>query len=251
MAQMKHMLVGVAYLLPVLAAATVHAQSAGSLNAPVGPLTCRGPVSAATSNVADDPNIAPKVRDFLVKIDKSPAPFWTYPQPKPQDILTALQNETPVDMSGVTTTERSITVDGHETTLYIMKPDHIAGHPGVIRFIHGGVWIVGNFANHERLLRDIVVESGQPAVFVEYTSLPAAKYPVQMDQSYAALEWTTKHAAEAGSRGLLDIRLTPTTARPDPAPAWRLIRGSPLSWRSMWPPSRLARVQGPARHPTG
>ena len=48
------------------------------------------------------------------------------------------------------------------------------GKPGVLLFIHGGVWIVGNFQNHQRLLRDLVVGSGQVGVFVEYTPLPQA-----------------------------------------------------------------------------
>jgi acetyl esterase len=80
-----------------------------------------------------------------------------------------------------------------------MKPEHMAEHPGVILFLHGGVWIVGDFDNHKRLLRDIVVESGQPAVFLQYTSLPQARYPVQMNEAYAALEWTAKHAGEFGA----------------------------------------------------
>jgi acetyl esterase len=48
----------------------------------------------------------------------------------------------------------------------------ITGKPGVLLFIHGGVWIAGDFANHKRLLRDLVVGSGQVGVFVEYTPLP-------------------------------------------------------------------------------
>jgi acetyl esterase/lipase len=33
--------------------------------------------------------------------------------------------------------------------------------PGVLLFIHGGVWIVGNFQNHQCLMLDLVVGSGQ------------------------------------------------------------------------------------------
>ena len=61
--------------------------------------------------------------------------------------------------------------------LYIMKPEQVSGKPGVLLFVHGGVWIVGNFENHQRLLRDLVVGSGQIGVFVEYTSLPRGKIP--------------------------------------------------------------------------
>lgn len=151
--------------------------------------------------VSNDPNLDPQVRSFLEGINKDPSPFWELPQPKPQEILTGLQNRTPVDMSGVTTVERTVAVDGHPLKLYIMKPDHVANKPGVLLFIHGGVWIVGNFDNHKRLLRDLVVQSGQVGVFVEYTSLPEAKFPVQLEQSYAALEWVKAHAGEFGADG--------------------------------------------------
>jgi acetyl esterase len=85
--------------------------------------------------------------------------------------------------------------------LYIMKPDHVQGKPGVLLFLHGGVWIVGNFQNHQRLLRDLVVKSGQVGVFVEYTSLPEAKYPTQPEECYAALKWVAAHANEFGADG--------------------------------------------------
>ncbi|MFC7397996.1 alpha/beta hydrolase [Chelatococcus sp. GCM10030263] len=72
--------------------------------------------------------------------------------------------------------------------IYIMKPERVSGESGVLFFIHGGVWMVGNFANHQRLLRDMVVGSGQVGFFVEYTPLPQAKFPTQLDESYAALK---------------------------------------------------------------
>ena len=80
-------------------------------------------------------------------------------------------------MSGVTTTERTISQDGRTVKLYVMKPEQASSNPGVLFFIHGGVWLVGNFQNHQRLLRDLVVGSGQIGVFVEYTPLPQAKFP--------------------------------------------------------------------------
>jgi acetyl esterase/lipase len=158
-------------------------------------------VVAAAPNPASDMRIDPQVRAFLAEINKDPSPFWELPQPKPQDILTSLQSQTNVDMSGVTTTEKTITQDGRTVKLYIMKPEQVADKPGVLLFIHGGVWIVGNFQNHQRLLRDLVVGSGQIGVFVEYTPLPAAKFPNQLEESYAALKWVAEHAGEFGADG--------------------------------------------------
>ena len=158
-------------------------------------------IAAAAPNAATDPRIDPKVRAFLAKINKDGSPFWELPQPKPQQILTDLQGQTSVDMSGVTVTEQTISRDGRTVKLYIMKPDQVSGKPGVLLFIHGGVWIVGNFENHQRLLRDLVIGSGQIGVFVEYTPLPAARFPTQLEESYAALTWVAEHAGEFGADG--------------------------------------------------
>jgi acetyl esterase len=126
-------------------------------------------VAVAAPNAATDPRIDPQIRSFLAQINKDSSAFWELPQPKPQEILTGLQSQTTVDMSGVATTETTITQDGRSVKLHIMKPEHVSGEPGILLFIHGGVWIVGNFQNHQRLLRDLVVGSGQIGVFVEYT----------------------------------------------------------------------------------
>ncbi|VFU08431.1 alpha/beta hydrolase [Methylocella tundrae] len=171
------------------------------LAALIAGLALLAPPVLAAPNPATDDRIDPQVRAFLDEINKDSSQFWRLPQPKPQEIFTALQNKTPVDMSGVTVTDRTINQDGQEVKLYIMTSEHPAAKPGVLLFIHGGVWIIGNFANHERLLRDLVVESGQVGVFVEYTSLPAARYPTQMDQAYAALKWIAAHASEFGADG--------------------------------------------------
>ena len=158
-------------------------------------------IAAAAPDAATDPRIDPQVRSFLAKINKDNSPFWELPQPKPQEILTGLQSQTAVDMSGVSTSERTISQDGRTIKLYVMTPEHVSQKPGVLLFIHGGVWIVGNFQNHQRLLRDLVVGSGQVGVFVEYTSLPTAKFPTQLEECYAALKWVAEHAGELGADG--------------------------------------------------
>lgn len=159
--------------------------------------------SFAATDAAVDPHIDPAIRSFLAELNKDPSPFWELPQPKPQDILSGLQGKTPVDMSGVSISEKTIVQDGRSVKLRIMKPTHAStkGTPGVLLFIHGGVWIVGNFENHQRLLRDLVVGSGQVGVFVEYTPLPTARFPTQLEESYAALTWVAQHAGEIGADG--------------------------------------------------
>jgi acetyl esterase/lipase len=155
----------------------------------------------AAPDAAADPRIDPQIRSFLAEINKDSSAFWELPQPKPQQILTGLQQQTTVDMSGVTVTQQTISQNGRAVKLYIMKPEHVSGKPGVLLFIHGGVWIVGNFENHQRLLRDLVVGSGQIGVFVEYTPVPEAKFPTQLEECYTALRWVAEHAHEFGADG--------------------------------------------------
>lgn len=156
---------------------------------------------AAPADPSTDPRIDAPIRSFLAELNKDPAPFWELAQPKPQEILARLQSNTPVDMSGVTTVDKTISQDGVTVKIYVMKPERMNGKPGVLLFIHGGVWIAGNFENHKRLLRDLVVGSHQIGVFVEYTSLPAAKFPTQLNESYAALKWISAHAGDFGADG--------------------------------------------------
>jgi acetyl esterase/lipase len=201
--------------------------------------------SIAIPNAADDPRIDPQVRAFLAELNKDSSPFWQLPQPRPQEILTALQNRTPVDMSGVTTVEKTITEGGYTVDLHIMTPQHPAPNPGVLFFIHGGVWIVGNFQNHQRLLRDLVVGSGQVGVFVDYTPLPAAKFPTQLEESYAALRWTADQAGEFGADGNR-IAVAGNSVGGDMSAALTLMakdrRGPKISYQVLFVPATNATV---------
>ena len=58
-------------------------------------------IAAAAPGAANDARIDPQIRSFLAEINKDSSPFWELPQPKPQEILTGLQSQTAVDMSGV------------------------------------------------------------------------------------------------------------------------------------------------------
>ena len=150
---------------------------------------------------ASDPKIDPQIRIFLDEINKDTNPIWEKPGPEVRATLTALQAQTPVDLSGITITEKTISENGRKVKLYIVKPENVQGTPPVILFIHGGVWIAGNFQNHKRLVRDLVVGTGAAAVFPEYTPIPDAIYPTQIEENYAAAKWVESHGAEIGVDG--------------------------------------------------
>ncbi len=72
--------------------------------------------------------------------------------------------------------------------------------PGFM-FFHGGGWILGDYPTHERLVRDLVVDSGCAAIFVNYPPSPEAQYPVAINQAYAATKWVAENGARINVDG--------------------------------------------------
>lgn len=97
--------------------------------------------------------------------------------------------------------EKTITVGGKPLTLTIVKPANASGTLPVFMFFHGGGWVLGDFQTHERLVRDLVAESGAAAVFVNYTPSPEAHFPVAINQAYEATRWVAEHGSEIGVDG--------------------------------------------------
>lgn len=146
-----------------------------------------------------DPQIDPQVREFLKGLNeasKGKTPLFLLPGTGPSDTLTGLQDATPVDLSGVEITSRIITEDGVEVPIHIVRPQGVTDTLPVIVFYHGGVWLAGNFENHKRFVRDLVVGVNAVAVFPDYTLIPEAKFPTQINQAFATLKWVSAHGAE-------------------------------------------------------
>ncbi|WP_370635168.1 alpha/beta hydrolase [Leclercia sp. Marseille-Q4284] len=97
--------------------------------------------------------------------------------------------------------EKTITVNGQQITLNIVKPHNATGTLPVFMFFHGGGWVLGDFPTHERLVRDLVNASGAAAVFVNYTPSPEAHFPVAINQAYAATRWVAENGSEIGVDG--------------------------------------------------
>jgi acetyl esterase/lipase len=152
----------------------------------------------AVTDAASDPHIDPQIRPFLAELNKDTTPFWEFDGEKTRAVLTGLQAQTKVDLSDITIEEKAIEVNARSVKLYIVKPEHAKGDLPVVMFIHGGVWKAGNFENHKRLVRDLVVQSKSAVVFVEYTPIPDAVYPTQVEENYAAAQWVEKHGSEYG-----------------------------------------------------
>jgi len=70
----------------------------------------------------------------------------------------------------------------------------------VVMYFHGGGWILGDRDTHDRLVREIAVGAQAAVVFVDYSRAPEARYPVAIEQAYAA----TRYVADNGASLRID-----------------------------------------------
>jgi acetyl esterase len=102
----------------------------------------------------------------------------------------------PADVS-----EKTIQIDGKPLKLTIVRPAGAKGVLPAFMFFHGGGWILGDFPTHERFVRDLVADSGAAAVFVNYTPSPESRYPVAINEAYAATQWVAENGAQINVDG--------------------------------------------------
>lgn len=150
----------------------------------------------------NDPHILTDVRSFLKGLNSGGGkPIEQLSPADARQVLVGAQKSVAVDYSGIDETERTITEDGITVNIHIVKPKGAKADGPVFLFFHGGGWVLGDYPTHRRLVRDLVVESGVTAVFPDYTPSPEAKYPVAINQAYAATKWVAENGHTIGVDG--------------------------------------------------
>jgi acetyl esterase/lipase len=162
----------------------------------------QGTKSVEVLDYANDPRISRGTREFL-KVLNSPAPpeLEKLSPAEARKVLETAQASVDVDYSGIEESEKTISADGYEILLNIVRPAGVSEKLPVFMFIHGGGWVLGDYPTHRRMVRDLVVNSGFAAVFVNYTRTPEAVYPQQINEIYAALRWIAENGAEINVDG--------------------------------------------------
>jgi acetyl esterase/lipase len=146
---------------------------------------------------AHDIAIDHRVRAFLKQLNSSGGkPLEELSPAAARAVLTELQNSVEVELPPARVTHRSIEHHGQAVDLTIVHPAGAKHATPAFMFFHGGGWVLGDFPTHERLVRDLVALSGAAAVFVNYTPSPEARYPVAINQAYAATDWVSQFGHE-------------------------------------------------------
>jgi acetyl esterase/lipase len=150
---------------------------------------------------AKDPHLSTEVRAFLKLLNAGGPPVESLSKQEARNVLINAQSSVNVDLSGIEESEKTITADGYNIKLNIVRPEGVKETLPVFIFIHGGGWILGDYPTHKRMVRDLVVLTGYAGVFVNYTPSPEAHYPQPVNEIFAATKWVASHGGEIGVDG--------------------------------------------------
>jgi acetyl esterase len=96
---------------------------------------------------------------------------------------------------------RKLTIQGGpkgSVSITIVRPKDTSKELPVILYTHGAGWVFGDELTHDRLIRELAVGSGSAVVFTNYSLSPEARYPVAIEEVYAALQWVAKEGSNYG-----------------------------------------------------
>jgi acetyl esterase/lipase len=145
--------------------------------------------------------IEPTTRAFLDTLNAQGGPqLYELSVEEARKVLTSAQAiqvpKLPADIE-----DRSIPIESlGQISLRIIRPKGSTSVLPVVMYFHGGGWVLGDANTHDRLVREIANGADAAVVFVNYTRSPEAKYPVAIEQAFAA----TKYVAENGRALHLD-----------------------------------------------
>ena len=154
-------------------------------------------VFAGSVLAAGNPNVERGTQAFLQKLEAGGGtPIEQMTPVEARKVLAGAQSGVKLTLPKADVSAKTIKTDFGDVKLTIVRPAGVAGTLPAFMFFHGGGWVLGDFPTHERFVRDLVVNSGAVAVFVNYTPSPEVGYGVAINQAYAATKWVAEHGKE-------------------------------------------------------
>ncbi|MFH8789130.1 alpha/beta hydrolase [Streptomyces roseoverticillatus] len=138
----------------------------------------------------DKPVLEPVIQAYLESITGRPSLF-ELGVAEARKAMEAIQSPR-IEVPGTT---KQHLVDAPIT---VFRPAHAREPLPVIVYLHGGGWVTGSHYTHDRLARELAREADAAVAFVNYSLAPEVRYPVPLEETYAAAQWIIKHGAEHG-----------------------------------------------------
>jgi len=141
--------------------------------------------------------LEPKTRAFVIAVEaQGGPPIDQLPYEAARALLSSVQADgaagLPVRVEDVTLP----TGPAGTVAIRIVRPEGRSDALPVVMYFHGGGWILGDKNTHGRLVRALAAGAEAAIVFVEYTRSPEARYPVPVEEAYAATKYIAEHGAD-------------------------------------------------------
>jgi acetyl esterase len=145
------------------------------------------------TNVSE--GIEPGTRKFLDQVNSATGP-QIY-ELSVEDARAAMNNLQKSDgpKPQVDIENHSIPSDFGDVPIRLIRPRNAKGQLPALVYFHGAGWVLGGWETHERLLLDLATKAQIAVVYVEFRRSPEAKYPVGLEQCYAAAKYVVENAA--------------------------------------------------------
>jgi acetyl esterase len=148
------------------------------------------------------PIIDPVIQKMLDQLGAEDAPpVYTLTPTEARDTLIRIQSR-PVPEPDSPSRDLNVEFAGHALRLRINYPLNYPLNAGkrcpAVMYFHGGGWVLGDAKTHDRLLRELAVGAEAAIVFLDYDRAPEHRYPVAIEQAYAATCYVTRAADALG-----------------------------------------------------
>ncbi len=143
---------------------------------------------------AAQPELEPHTQQFVDSLAGAP-PIYTLSPTEARSVLARAQSA-PVGKPSAEIEDIAFPVGPTGSVpVRIIRPGGTTEVLPVVMYCHGGGWILGDRDTHDRLVREIAVGVKAAVVFVDYDRAPEARYPVAIEQAYAATCYAVDHCA--------------------------------------------------------
>lgn len=140
------------------------------------------------------PGIEPKTRSFLQKLAREGAPDLD------QQTVEGARHGV-VESQAIAAKKLEADIEDHvlpvgpsgQVSVRIVRPRGTEEQLPAIMYFHGGGWVIGDKESYDRLIREIAIGAHAAVVFVNFTRSPEARYPVALEECYAATEWIARN----------------------------------------------------------
>ncbi len=186
-----------AIVLTLITLLTIFSSSQIMFNSPIPEVYGLG--AQFTLGTFNHTGLEHNTKAFLDKLQqKGDPPIYTLSPDKARAVLSEIQASHPFQKLPADIENRTIPggPNGKAISITIIRPPQSGNETlPVVMYFHGGGWVLGGLDTHDRLVRELANGANAAIVFVNYTPSPEARYPVPIEEAYAATKWVAQNGA--------------------------------------------------------